>query len=275
MMATCAKDKPLGIQLLGCEAKFILKAMDVLKEHKFDIMDFNAACPAKKVVRRGEGSSLLKEPKKLKTILKLVVENSSVPVTVKIRAGWDKNSVNARDIALHAEDAGVKGIFIHGRTKLQGYSGNVDYEVIKKVKEAVGVSVIASGDILSAKLAAKMLNETGCDGLAVARGSLGNPWIFRQIKELLKFDTLIETPDKDEVIRVMLGHLDSCIDFHGERVGVMIFRKFFAWYTRGFRKIRHLREMSSRAKTKNEMVGLIQACAGHKKSPTLLLGASL
>ena len=256
MLSTAAEDKPLGVQLLGCEPNFILRALDILNKYEFDLLDFNAACPAKKVTRRGEGSSLLKDPKKLNQLLKLVVKNSSRPVTVKIRAGWDQDSLNAREAALYAQDAGVTALFIHGRTKAQGYSGTVDYQVIKSVKEALEIPVIASGDILSAQLAKKMFAETGCDGLAVARGSLGNPWIFREIPAFLKNGKILPRPDSREIIRIMLEHLDRCADFYGEKIGVVIFRKFIAWYTRGFRKIRPLREKASRAKTKSEILKL-------------------
>jgi tRNA-dihydrouridine synthase len=157
--------------------------------------------------------------------------------------------VNCREIALLAEDAGIDGLFIHGRTKSQGYSGEVDYQAIAQVKKTLKIPVIASGNVFSAALIKKMQDETGCDGIAVARGALGNPWIFSG-----------KLPDKEEVIRVMLWHLKSCIDFYGERNGVMIFRKFFCWYTRGFRKIRHLRERSSRAKTLAQMREMIEGC---------------
>ena len=257
MLSSGPKDKPLGVQLLGCEEQFILKALDVLKGYKFELLDFNAACPAKKVVRRKEGAGLLKEPKKLKKLLKLVVKNSTVPVTVKIRTGWDKDCVNAKEVALYAQDAGIAGLFIHGRTKVQGYSGAVDYAAIREVKKALDIPVIASGDILSAQLAQKMLNETNCDGLVIARGSFGNPWIFKEIKEFLKTGKILPKPAKDVVIKIMLKHLASSIDFYGERNGVVLFRKFFGWYTRGFRRIRPLREKSSRAKTRSEMEEII------------------
>lgn len=246
MLTVDKKDKPLGVQLLGCEPVYILKAMDVISKYDFDIIDFNSACPAKKVTRRGEGASLLKDPKKLNKLLKIVVKNTKLPVTVKIRSGWDKNSLNAKDAALASQDAGINGLFIHGRTKMDGYSGKVDYAVIKQVKKALDIPVIASGDIFSPDLIKKMFDETGCDGVAVARGALGNPWLFKAV-----------TPAKDAVVKIMLEHLDACIDFYGERVGVMKFRKFFGWYTKGFRKIRSLRELSSRAKTKAEMSAII------------------
>lgn len=261
MLSTTTEDKPLGVQLLGIEPKFIQKAMDILRAHKFDLLDFNAACPARKVTRRGEGAGLLKEPKKLNRLLKLVVKNSKVPVTVKIRAGWDDKTVNAQDVALYAQDAGVNALFIHGRTKAQEYSGSVNYDIIRKVKQALNIPVIASGDIFSAQLAKKMLDETGCDGLAVARGSLGNPWIFKEIEEFLKRGKIINRPSKVEITTTMAKHLNLCIDFYGERVGVMIFRKFFSWYTKGFPKIKHLREETNSIKTKQGMLGIIKKCS--------------
>ncbi|MDD5253410.1 MAG: tRNA dihydrouridine synthase DusB [Candidatus Omnitrophica bacterium] len=257
MLSTAAKDKPLGVQILGCEEKYILKALDVLKAYKFDILDFNAACPAKKVVRRGEGSALLKDPKKLAKLLKLLVKNSKIPVSVKIRLGWDKDSINAEKVALYAQDAGVSGLFIHGRTRIQEYGGNVDYAAIAKVKQAVNIPVIASGDVFSAQLAKKMLTETNCDGLVIARGSFGNPWIFKEIKEFLKTGKVLPRPARTKIVKVMLEHLDASIAFYAERNGVILFRKFFAWYTKGIRNIRPLREKCSRAKTRLEMEAMI------------------
>jgi tRNA-dihydrouridine synthase B len=265
MLEFTSLDKPLGVQLLGCEPKFILKGLDVLKELRkqkkcrFDLLDFNAACPAKKVVRRGEGASLIREPGRLREILKLVVKNCDVPVSVKLRSGWDENTVNAREVALYCQEAGVKAVFIHGRTRTQGYHGSVDYQVIAKAKKALEIPVIASGDIFSPQLAKKMLDETGCDGIAVARGCLGNPWIFDAIENYLKKGVLLPEPGPEEIKKVMTGHLKACVDYYQEKNGVIIFRKFFSWYTRGFRQIRHLREKSSRAKTSLDMTHLIEA----------------
>jgi len=259
MLSPGPKEKPLGVQILGCEEKFILKALDVLSKYKFDLIDFNAACPAKKVVRRGEGASLLKEPKKINRLLKLIVKNSKLPVTAKIRIGWDKDSINSREVALYAQDAGIKALFVHGRTKAQGYSGGVDYKAVSLAKKAIDIPLIASGDILSAQLAKRMYDETGADGLAIARGSLGNPWIFKEITEYLKKDKVILKPSVEKVIKVMLEHLAASVAFYGERNGVIIFRKFFGWYTKGIRSIRPLREKSSRVKTKEEMAGIISS----------------
>ncbi|MFA5155927.1 MAG: tRNA dihydrouridine synthase DusB [Candidatus Omnitrophota bacterium] len=258
MLASSPGDRPLGVQLLGCEVKYVSKALDALAGHSFELLDFNAACPAKKVVRRGEGAGLLKEPKKVNEILKVIVDSVKMPVTVKIRIGWDKDSVNAPEVALAAQDAGVSAVFIHGRTKTQGYSGGVDYRAIREVKEALSVPLIASGDVFSPLLAKKMLDETGADGLIIARGALGNPWIFKEVAEFLKSGKAVERPTPDEIAEVMLEHLEMNINFYGQRNGVVIFRKFFSWYTKGFRKIRPLREKVSRVKTQEEMVDAIK-----------------
>ncbi|MGA2775411.1 MAG: tRNA dihydrouridine synthase DusB [Candidatus Omnitrophota bacterium] len=261
MLETTKEDKPLGVQLLGWEQCYLEKALEVLNEYKFDILDFNAACPAKKVVRRGEGAALLKKPKELQKILKIIVRASRVPVTVKIRSGWDKNSVNAIEVALYAQDAGINAVFVHGRTKTQEYSGKVDYNLIGRVKKALNIPVIASGDIFSAELVKKMFDETGCDAVALARGVLGNPWLFREAKEYLKEGKILTPPQPGEIIKVMLEHLNGCINFFGEAVGVMKFRKFFIWYTKGFRNIRPLRESASRTKRKVDMIRIIEGCA--------------
>lgn len=260
MLSSAPKDKPLGVQILGCEEQFILRALDVLSNFKFDLLDFNAACPAKKVTRRGEGASLLKDPKKLKNLLKLTVNNTTIPVTVKMRIGWD-NSDCVKDIAKAAQDAGAKALFVHGRTKAQGYGGSVDYKAIRQVKKSVGIPVIASGDIFSGALAKKMLDETGADGIAMARGALGNPWIFKEIKEYLKTGKSVSGHGPKEAVKLMRQHLEASIDFYGQRNGVILFRKFFAWYTKGFRKVRLLRLKTSQAKTEEEMLKLINSVA--------------
>jgi tRNA-dihydrouridine synthase B len=258
MLRTTAQDKPLGVQILGQEPAYIQRALDILKDYEFDLLDFNAACPEKKVVKRGEGASLLKDPKKLNLLLKIIVQNVKVPVTVKIRSGWDKDALNLKDIALYAQDAGIKALFIHGRTKLQQYSGSVDYEAIKQVKKALKIPVIASGDIFSSALAKKMFDETGCDGVLVARGALGNPWIFRELEEFFKNGKTNDPPSREEIIKTMIEHLNLCVDWHGPKNGVVIFRKFFSWYTKGLRKIRYLRNQSNTVKTRDEMAKIIE-----------------
>ena len=262
MLTSDNDDKPLGVQILGCEPQYILRAMEILKSYRFEVLDFNAACPVKKVTRRGEGASLLKDPARLHELLALVVKHSWVPVTVKIRTGWDTTTVNAPLVARAAQDAGVAAIFIHGRTKLQGYSGKVDYDSIRKVKKTADVPVIASGDVMTPVLAKYMLDETGCDGLLIARGALGNPWIFRRIEAFLKNGELVPPPQASEVADCMIRHLELCTDFHGERNGVKLFHKFFGWYAHGFRHIRVLRQKAFGTKTIAGMRAVIESLRG-------------
>lgn len=259
MLSTCPKDRPLGIQIIGCEEEFISRALDVLGSYEYDVLDFNAACPVKKVARRGEGAALLKDPKKLNKLLKIIVKNSAKPVTVKIRTGWDKDSINAKDAALASQDAGISALFIHGRNREQGYSGEVDYGAIKDVKKALDIPVIGSGDVISPELGKKMLDETGCDGLLVARGALGNPWIFEQIKAFLKNKKIIKKPGIDEIADVMIEHMNSYIDFYDALHGIRRFHKFFAWYTKGIPSVRPFREKAFRTKTKEGMLEIIRS----------------
>jgi tRNA-dihydrouridine synthase B len=256
MLSTTGGDRPLGVQILGDDPEIIRRALDILSGYAFDIIDFNAACPVNKVVSRGEGAGLLREPVKLQKLLKIIVENTRVAVTVKIRSGWDETSLNAGEIAFLAQDAGVRGIFVHGRTRMQGYSGEVDYTILREVKESVEIPVIAGGDALTPNLVKKLLDETGCDGVAVARGALGNPWIFPKTAEYLESGTVPFSPDVYELAQTMQEHLDLNISFHGEKTGVMIFRKFFAWYARGM-AAKELKTRAFRAGTRDEMVNLI------------------
>jgi tRNA-dihydrouridine synthase B len=259
MLISSPLDRPLGVQLLAADEKYVAGALDVLVEHDFDLLDFNAACPTPKVTRKGKGAALLKEPRKLGAILKILVEYATVPVTVKIRTGWDADSVNAREVALYAEDAGISALFIHGRTKTQGYSGTVDYQNIKEVKDALKIPVIASGDNLSLMLIKRMFDETGCDGVAVARGALGNPWIFREAISLFQDGALIAAgPTMDERIATIKKHFDLVIEYSGEERGIGIFRKFLIWYTKGLRGIKPLRDKAFRTNKKAQFLEIIE-----------------
>jgi tRNA-dihydrouridine synthase B len=257
MLMSSPDDRPLGVQLLGADEKYLAGALDVLTEHNFDLLDFNAACPTPKVTRKGKGAALLKEPRKLGAILKILVEYSKVPVTVKIRTGWDEDSVNAREVALYAEDAGIGALFIHGRTKTQGYSGTVDYKSIREVKDALKVPVIASGDNLSLSMINKMFHETGCDGVAIARGALGNPWIFRDAIRFIQNGESITGFSMDERIDTIKKHFDLVIEYNGEERGIGIFRKFFIWYTKGLRGIKPLRDKAFRTSKKDQFLEIV------------------
>ncbi len=256
MLSSTPDDRPLGVQLLGDDPEILKRALDMLSEYTFDIIDFNAACPVNKVVSKGRGAGLLREPEKLQKLLKSIVDHTDVPVTVKLRSGWDAASVNAVETALRAQDAGVRALFIHGRTRMQKYSGHVDYTIIREVKESLEIPVIASGDALTPDLVRKLFDETGCDGVTAARGTLGNPWIFRETAEYLKTGELPLRPDAYEIARTMKEHLALNIACNGEKNGVIRFRKFFAWYTRGM-AVKELKGRAFRAASRDEMLRLI------------------
>jgi tRNA-dihydrouridine synthase B len=251
-------DRPLGIQLLGNDEGYMIKALQALDGYDFDLIDLNAACPTPQITRNGKGAALLREPHRLGKLLKTLVDHAKVPVTVKIRAGWDSASVNAREVALCAEDAGVSALFIHGRTRTQGYSGTVDYRIIQEVKKALAIPIIASGDNFSVNSVKKMFDETGCDGVALARGSLGYPWIYREVIRFFQDGTLCERPSMDERIATITLHLKLVIEHYGEKRGVAIFRKFFIWYTRGLRGTKPLRNSAFRADTQDELLTVVE-----------------
>ncbi len=258
MLTSDPIDRPLGVQLVGNDDTYILRALEMLDGYDFDLLDFNAACPAPKLTRKGMGAALLREPDRLGEILEILVEWSPVPVTVKIRSGWDEHSVNARDVALRAEAAGVSALFIHGRTKVQGYSGTVDYGVIKDVKESIRIPVIASGDNMTIESVQAMFAATGCDGVAIARGCLGNPWLFSELRSLFEGGLPVKKPSAGEIVEVMRDHLALVTEHYGERKGVSSFRKFFIWYTRGLAGVKPLRDSAFRAETKGDLVSVME-----------------
>jgi len=258
MLRSDLSDSPLAVQLLGNDPEVIVRAMDLLEDRRYDFVDINAACPVVKVTSRAEGAGLMREPGRLQKLLKEVVRHAVVPVTVKIRSGWDETSRNAVDVALRAEDAGVSGLFIHGRTKEQGYKGTVDYAIIREVKKALKIPVVASGDALSPQLIRRMFEETGCNGITIARGALGNPWIFREARAILSGSEIQQRPSLEEIRKVMTTHLSLCCDFHGDPVGTMAFRKFFGWYTKGLQRMNRFREEAFLARTREEMTAIIE-----------------
>ncbi len=257
MMNSSVDDRPLGVQFMGDDPDIVERAVEMAAPRSFDIIDFNAACPVRKVVSKSRGAGLLKDPLKLQKILKTIVRCTNRPVTVKIRSGWDETSINARDVALMAEDAGVSALFIHGRTRSQGYSGHVDYNIIRQVKDALHIPVIANGDALSPVLIKKIFDETGCDGVGIARGGLGNPWIFRDTADYLISGKLPPRREISDTVQIMKDHLDLNISVYGERRGVIGFRKFFAWYVRGMPS-KDLKRRVFSIDGKNEMERLIK-----------------
>lgn len=255
MMVTTMRDRPLGIQFIGHQPEFIPRALELLAEWQLpcDLIDFNAACPAPKLALKGAGAGMMKTPAELAACLRLLVNSSWLPVTVKIRTGWDKNSVNAVDIAKLCSDAGVQAIFIHGRTREQGYRGAVDYQTIRRVKQAVKVPVIGSGNIWSVADAARMLNQTGCDGVAIARGALGNPWIFAELNAWFAGREVPPRPAPRQIAAAALNHAKENVRFYGETMGVIRFRKHLGWYLRSISGGRALRRQAFLISSFNEL----------------------
>ena len=257
LMDVQGEKRPIAIQLFGSESKIMGEAAENVC-NLCDIIDINLGCPAPKIVKNGDGSKLLQEPKKIEKILSEVVKKSTVPVTVKIRSGWDKEHIVAEEVAKIAENTGASAITIHGRTKEQYYSGDVDLEIIKKVKKSVKIPVIGNGDINSAEAAKKMLEYTGVDGIMIGRAALGNPWIFLEIIEYLKNGKKFQGPSNKEKLKIMLKHLEYEIEEKGETIAVKEMRKHFSWYIKNLPDAAKARESINKAETELELESIIK-----------------
>ncbi|MEA3494053.1 MAG: tRNA dihydrouridine synthase DusB [Candidatus Margulisiibacteriota bacterium] len=246
MLQTHRKDKPIAAQILGGDPDRTLKASEILLSGcKPKFLDINAACPARKVIKKRAGAHLLREPKMLYKIIHTLSRSLTLPITVKIRTGYSTTDIKEiTTIAKHCQKAGASILFVHGRTMKQQYSGVVDYKAIKAIKKAVDIPVYGSGDILTPQLAEKMLNETGCDGMLVARGALGNPWIFKNIENYLKGKKIKEPTFKDriKVLKKHLAYLEKYMDYStNSKIGHM--RKVAIWYMRGLPQATELRRI--------------------------------
>lgn len=228
-------EEPIAFQLFGSEPEIIAHAARSLRERGNAAFDINMGCPVPKVVKNGEGSALLKNPDLIYDLVKAAVSEAGKPVTAKIRIGWDKDSINAVETARAIEAAGASAVAVHGRTREQYYSGTADWDMIRRVKESVSIPVIGNGDVFSGEDANRMLEETGCDMVMIARGALGNPWIFRDAIAIWKGEEKPEPPSLAERVKTMLIHLDRLTEAKGEYAAVREMRKHVGWYLKGIR----------------------------------------
>ena len=259
MLKTEAGERPIAMQIFAKSAAMAAEAAAYIEEiGTADILDFNMGCPAPKVVKNGEGSALMREPKKAEEILTAIRRATKLPFTVKMRLGWDDASRNAVEIARMAEAVGVDAVAVHGRTRAQFYSGNADYAAIAEVKRAINIPVIVSGDIRRPVDLARALDITGADAVMIGRGAQGNPWIFQQLIHWLRTGEELPPPTLLERAQVILRHLGLLVGYKGEYIGIREMRKHAAWYTRGLKGSAELRERFNRAASKDEFVNILR-----------------
>ena len=233
LLSITETERPAGSQIFGNSPETMAIAAQKALEYNPDFIDINMGCPAPKVASSGGGALLMKNPILAAEIVKAVAEVSTVPVTVKMRSGWDDNNINAVELAKRCEDAGASAITVHGRTKVQMYAPPVNTDIIRQVKQAVSIPVIGNGDVIDGISAARLIEETGCDMVMVGRGALGRPWVFSQINAYLDHEVILPDPPVVERMRVMLKHIEALCEYKGERVGIREARKHAAWYTKG------------------------------------------
>lgn len=234
-LLTLSNDRPAGVQIFGDDPEIMAKAAVKCLDFNPDIIDINMGCPAPKIAMNGGGASLMKKPELAYEITKAVVQAVDIPVTVKIRKGWDEESVNAVEMAELAEKAGASAVAVHGRTRQQMYSGSVDFDIIAQVKKAVGIPVIANGDIKDEQSAAIMLEKTNADAIMIGRGALGNPWVFSKINAYLDECRVLPEPSVTQKMAVMLKHIQKIIEYKGEYTAMREARHHAAYYTKGMR----------------------------------------
>lgn len=252
-------ERPIAQQIFGSDVEsFVTAAKKIESTMHPDIIDINLGCPVPKVAIRAQaGSALLKDPKKIYEIVSSVVSSVNVPVTVKIRSGWDEEHINATLVAKEAERAGAKAIAIHARTRSQGYSGKADWNIIRKVKESVNIPVIGNGDVTSCFLAKKMLEETGCDAVMIGRGVLGNPWLIKECVEYLENGTLPNPVTPEEKINMLKRHFQLLIEDKCEKAAILEIRSHALWYVKGLPGSTKIKNLICQSKTAEEMFQIL------------------
>ena len=262
LMQIAEGENPIALQIFGSDPEIMAQSAAEIEERPFDILDINMGCPVPKVVRNGEGSALMKDPKRIYDIVYKTARAIKKPVTIKIRKGFDDTCINAPEIAKAAEEAGAAAIAVHGRTREQYYSGNADWEIIRKVKEAVKIPVIGNGDVTSGQKALDMFEQTGCDGVMIGRGCQGNPWIFRELLAYEETGSIPERPGTDQIRETMLRHARLQIEFKGDYIGIREMRKHVAWYTKGMQGSAKLRDEINQVESYEELENLLMEKIG-------------
>lgn len=251
------RERPVSLQLFGSDPDIISEQAKRIEELPFDILDINMGCPVPKIVNNGDGSALMKNPLLAGEIIEKTARAIQKPVTVKIRKGFDEEHINAVEMAHIAQESGAAAIAVHGRTREQYYSGKADWEIIRKVKEAVKIPVIGNGDVWTPQDAINMRKQTGCDGVMIGRGAQGNPWIFKQILHYEQTGELLEKPSPQEVTEMILRHAKMQMEFKGEYIGMREIRKHAAWYTAGYKNSAKLRGKINETETYEELKELL------------------
>ncbi len=253
------EERPAAVQLFGSDPDILGEIAAQIEEGPYDMIDLNMGCPVPKIVNNGEGSALMKDPKKVEKILSSMVRHVKKPVTVKFRKGFTEETANAVEIARIAESCGVAAVAVHGRTREQYYSGKADWKIIRQVKEAVKIPVIGNGDVFKPEDAKRMLDETGCDGVMIARGAKGNPWIFKRTAHYLETGELLPGPDVEEIKAMILRHGKLLVQYKGEKTAMREMRKHMAWYTAGLPHSASLRNEINQVETLQEMGQLLES----------------
>ena len=259
MLETHPAERPVALQLFGHEPEIFTAALRMIEAggYDFDILDINAGCPVPKVVSNGEGSALMKTPRLIEDIVRACA--GTHPVTVKLRSGFDPRHINAAECALAAEAGGAAAVTVHARTRDQMYAGKADWSVIRAVKDAVKIPVIGNGDVTDAQSAKRMTEETGCDGIMIARAAQGNPWVFTEVLHELQTGEALPRPSAEEILTMIVRHADLLTQYKGEYVAVREMRKHVAWYTAGFKGAARMRDRVNLIEDMNEMKALCAA----------------
>ena len=258
LLETDPAEEPVSVQLFGSEPEIMGEIAARLSEGPYAFIDVNMGCPVPKIVNNKEGSALMKDIPRAESVLKAMVRQSKKPVTVKFRKGFNDSSVNAVEFAKMAEGCGVAAVAVHGRTRKQYYSGKANWVIIRQVKEAVKISVIGNGDIFAPEDGARMIEETGCDGIMVARGAKGNPWLFSRINHYLDTGELLPGPDRNELRAMILRHSRMLVQYKGENRAIREMRGHVAWYTRGLPHSAALRNEINQVETLKELEGFLE-----------------